>query len=65
MSLRQKKESDLIQIDQFRLQIVEVNSSRELIYTQIVNRNTNQTQTPENYVKNQRRKKSRRKERLH
>jgi len=31
--------------------IVEVNSSGEFIYSQIVNRNVNQTRTPDNYVK--------------
>ena len=41
---------------------VEVNSSGEFIYTQIVNENVNQTQTPDNYVENPRREKSRRRE---
>ena len=36
--------------------IVEVNSSGKFIYTQIMNKNVNQTQTTENYVKTRGRK---------
>ena len=43
-------------------QTVEVNSSGEFIYTQIVNENENQTQTLKNYVKNLLREKTRDKE---
>jgi len=43
--------------------IVEVNSSGEFIYTQTMNRNVYHAQTPENYVKNSRRKKSQQRER--
>ena len=45
------------------LHLVEVNSSGEFIYTQIVNENLNQTQTIENYVENPRREKPQSRER--
>jgi len=34
--------------------VVKVNSSGKFIYTQIMNRNVNQMQTPKNYVDNSR-----------
>ena len=45
---------------------VEINSSGEFVYAQIVNRDVNQIQTPENYMKHLRKKTTERmRERFH